>query len=427
MSLRSKILTIMVLPVLVLCAATIALIALRQATTKALDAERYEASLGHALAQVQDDLVDAEAATRGFLLTGDRSFLDPFTEAQAKLPGDIETLVDATRGNAEETKLVADIQDLAGRRMTNLEMTLTLSPVKGTANNARLITLMSEGMSVTDDVRRLVDAENVAGARELADGKRHVDASRQVASFIGIVGMPLCFIASLLVVALFAQRLVTRIRRTESIARMLDEGMPLGSPSTSVDELGQLERVLVRSGTRVVELQGELRRMGTSDALTRLMNRRGFQPTAEHQLTVAKRSHRTMALMFLDLDGLKRVNDTLGHAAGDGMLTEGAFVLRETFRAADLIARMGGDEFCVLFATDSFETAQVTLSRLQTAVDDVNAQDGRQFLLSFSAGVAMFDPEEPLTLDQLIVIADERMYVSKRAKQGAAGNAAAIA
>ena len=167
--------------------------------------------------------------------------------------------------------------------------------------------------------------------------------------------------------------------------------------------------------------------MGTSDTLTRLMNRRGFLPTAEHQLAVAKRAHQTMALMFLDLDGLKRVNDTLGHAAGDAMLTEGAFVMRETFRAADLIARMGGDEFCVLYATDSYETATIALTRLQTAIDEVNAQDGRAYDLSFSAGVAMFDPEESLTLDQLIVLADERMYACKRAKQGDPGTAAAIA
>ena len=134
-----------------------------------------------------------------------------------------------------------------------------------------------------------------------------------------------------------------------------------------------------------------------------------------------------MALMFLDLDGLKRVNDTLGHAAGDAMLTEGAFVMRETFRAADLIARMGGDEFCVLYATDSYETATIALTRLQAAVDDVNAQEGRAYELSFSAGVAMFDPEEPLTLDQLIVLADQRMYACKRAKQADPGTTAAIA
>lgn len=228
--------------------------------------------------------------------------------------------------------------------------------------------------------------------------------------------MPLGVLTALLVVMLFVQRLAGRILRTEEIARLLEGGMPLREPSTSDDELGRLERVLVRSGTRVVELQDELRRIGTSDALTRLMNRRGFLPTAEHQLEVAKRSHQPMALMFLDLDGLKRVNDTLGHSIGDGMITEGAFVLRETFRASDLIARIGGDEFCVLFEVESYHAAEVALARLQAAVDEANEQEGRPFILSFSAGVAMFDPEDPCTLDRLIAVADEQMYAAKRGK-----------
>ena len=91
-------------------------------------------------------------------------------------------------------------------------------------------------------------------------------------------------------------------------------------------------------------------------------------------------------------------------------------MLRETFRASDLIARMGGDEFCVLFAAESYQTAKIALARLKTAVDEANAQEGRPFILSFSAGIAMFDPDDPSTLDQLMALADERMYVRKRAK-----------
>jgi diguanylate cyclase (GGDEF)-like protein len=132
------------------------------------------------------------------------------------------------------------------------------------------------------------------------------------------------------------------------------------------------------------------------------------------------RTKQPMALMFLDLDGLKRVNDTLGHAAGDGMIAEAAFVIRETFRSSDLIARMGGDEFCVLFTAASHDVAEVALTRLEAAEAAANGQEGRRFTLSFSAGVAMFDPDDPCTLDQLIAIADERMYARKRAKHAPA-------
>ena len=120
--------------------------------------------------------------------------------------------------------------------------------------------------------------------------------------------------------------------------------------------------------------------------------------------------------MFLDMDGLKNVNDTIGHAAGDGMITEAAYVMRQTFRASDLIARMGGDEFCVLFAADSEAAAAAAARRLQEAIDAANDQEGRPFELAMSTGIAMFDPEHPITLDELIAAADERMYGCKREK-----------
>jgi diguanylate cyclase (GGDEF)-like protein len=90
----------------------------------------------------------------------------------------------------------------------------------------------------------------------------------------------------------------------------------------------------------------------------------------------------------------------------------------QTFRASDLIGRVGGDEFCVLFATESQETASVALSRLREVVDKTNEQHDRPFSLSFSVGLAMFDPEQPSTLDEMMGLADERMYEAKRAKAG---------
>jgi diguanylate cyclase (GGDEF)-like protein len=415
----------MAVPVAVLVAATFALLGSSRASADALVAERQAASLRKAYEDVLVDMTDSESATRGYVLTGERSFLEPYELAVERLPAHMRTLTELTRDSPSSSAVVVDLRVHVNQRLSILQTMQLLAPINDVTNHDQLIGLLKTGKGIMDEIRALLAREETATARALVDRQRALDASHRRSFLIGIVGMPLGVLASLALIALFTERLVTRIRRTEQIARLLDEGLPLGEPSRSDDELGQLERVLVRSGTRVVELQGELRRMGTSDALTRLMNRRGFLPTAEHQLTVARRGRQTMALMFLDLDGLKHVNDTLGHAAGDAMLTEGAFVMRETFRAADLIARMGGDEFCVLYATDSYEAATIALTRLETAVDDVNSQLGRAYQLSFSAGVAMFDPEEPLTLDQLIVLADERMYACKRAKQTYPGTASA--
>ena len=166
------------------------------------------------------------------------------------------------------------------------------------------------------------------------------------------------------------------------------------------------------------ELQTSLRRLATIDPLTRLTNRRGFLPIAEHQLRVAQRQRQQLALLFADLDGLKHVNDTLGHTVGDAMITEAAYVIRTTFRATDFAARVGGDEFCVLFAPDPNLAPEAALTRLTQAVEAANAEKGRMFRLSFSTGVAWFDPDAPRSLEELLAEADSRMYENKRMQRG---------
>lgn len=429
MTLRTKIIAMMAVPVVVLVTATFALVVSRDHATAALRAERQAVALQDALERVLFDLTGAEAATSGYVLTGDRELLEQYGQSVAALPGDMRRLLDLAEGNSADVQYleeVADLQVLASGLISRLESLQSMAPVDESTNHAQLISLMSGGARLEERIRGLIGQEETEIADLLAERQRTLDATRRLSFLIGVVGLPGALLGGLLMVLLFTQRLVTRIRRTEDLARMLEEGMPLGEASTSDDELGRLDRVLVRSGTRVVELQNELRRMGTADSLTRLMNRRGFLPTAEHHLEMAKRTHTPTGLMFLDLDGLKHVNDTLGHAAGDAMITEAAYVMRQTFRASDLIARMGGDEFCVLFATESEATADVALTRLQEAVQLANAQEGRPFELSLSTGVAMFDPEQPCSLDQLMATADERMYVNKHAKASARANAAPV-
>ncbi|MGZ5213049.1 MAG: diguanylate cyclase domain-containing protein [Actinomycetota bacterium] len=425
-SLRSKILAIMALPVMVLLIATFALLRARQQNSEALMAERDAVSVHDTLERVLADLTGAETGMGGYLLTGETSFLEPYTEGTQALIRDLHTLTGLMSDDPGTTAEMATLRGLVNQRLSLLQTIQLLAPVTDLTNHGQLIRELNRGKDAMDEIRDLVGRQESEAADLLTEKERDLDAKRHVFFLVGFVGLPLGVFASLLVVMLFVQRLAGRIVRTEEIARMLDEGMPLREPSTSDDELGRLERVLVQSGTRLRELQGELRRMGTSDALTRLINRRGFLPTAEHQLKVAERTHQPIALMFLDLDGLKKVNDTLGHSAGDRLITEGAFVLRETFRASDLIARMGGDEFCVLFAAESYHAAKIALTRLKNAVDEANAQEGRPFILSFSAGVATFDPEDPCTLDQLIARADAQMYVRKHAKSRKAEAEAAV-
>jgi diguanylate cyclase (GGDEF)-like protein len=215
----------------------------------------------------------------------------------------------------------------------------------------------------------------------------------------------------------FTAGIVKRVGKIRRNAKRLDDGRPLDEPDSSHDELGSLSRALVRTGSHLSELQEELRRLATVDELTRLANRRGFFALGEHQLLVAARTRAAVALLFIDVDGLKNVNDALGHATGDLLLKEAADVIRETIRVSDLAGRLGGDEFCVLLLGDPELDPGRAVDRLRQTTDAHNARPGRHFQLSLSVGLSALPPGRSVTLEELIDAADEGMYEDKRGKR----------
>jgi two-component system cell cycle response regulator len=123
-------------------------------------------------------------------------------------------------------------------------------------------------------------------------------------------------------------------------------------------------------------------------------------------------------LFFADLDGLKWINDTLGHEEGDKALMEAATVLKETFRTSDVIARLGGDEFAALAVDITEASSEIFTARLQSLIDKQNRQDDRRYRLSISVGCSFYDPEHPCSLDELMAHADKLMYEQKQDKKG---------
>lgn len=160
------------------------------------------------------------------------------------------------------------------------------------------------------------------------------------------------------------------------------------------------------------ELERQVREASLRDELTGLQNRRGFMFLAEQQLNTAARYGRDHVLLFADLNGLKTVNDQLGHAEGDRMIVAMAAVLRRTFRRADVLARFGGDEF-VLLAEGNETFGPIAERKLQDAIAEHNtALDA--FQLSASIGTAVWSAVQRPSLPELLSIADGRMYESKR-------------
>ncbi len=155
-----------------------------------------------------------------------------------------------------------------------------------------------------------------------------------------------------------------------------------------------------------------LENLSLIDELTQLRNRRGFFDLAEQALKVAKREQYGMALFFMDLNGLKIINDTLGHQAGDQALRDAADVLRETFRDSDIIARLGGDEFVVLAHVN--REASPVEQRLRERLGAFNARGQRPYSLDLSIGTTVVEPSSEEDLETLIARADTQMYAQKR-------------
>ncbi len=153
-----------------------------------------------------------------------------------------------------------------------------------------------------------------------------------------------------------------------------------------------------------------LKMLALSDSLTSLANRRSFDGRFQEELARARRLDRTLALILIDIDGLKTVNDTFGHAAGDRLLSIFAAALRSNSRGIDLAARIGGDEFAFLLPETSHAGTLALLQRLQRELEDqlVHGQPVR-----FSAGVAVY-PDDGATVQDLTRHADDNLYRAKR-------------
>lgn len=172
--------------------------------------------------------------------------------------------------------------------------------------------------------------------------------------------------------------------------------------------VGLTVAVTLRALTRETQqLTQRLRHEAVIDDLTGLLNRRGWRYAAPRELMRANRSGRPAALLMLDLDEFKALNDEFGHQEGDRLLREAAEQMRAAFRAGDIIARLGGDEFVVLMTNATLDGATSAIARLREAMPAEAV---------FSAGVAIWDRKEGL--EELLRRCDQALYGAKEAGDG---------
>ncbi|QLE46849.1 sensor domain-containing diguanylate cyclase [Nostoc sp. C057] len=178
--------------------------------------------------------------------------------------------------------------------------------------------------------------------------------------------------------------------------------------------IAQMELIQEIRNRKQSEIEG--RQLSLTDDLTGLHNRRGFFVMAEQELKIAHRMRLLCWVIFIDLDGLKQINDTLGHDMGDALIVDAGQLLKQSFRNSDIVARLGGDEF-IVFISSYFKDADSIQAYLQVNIANFNQEQNRSYELSMSMGIERYSPGSNMSLEQLIARSDELMYAHKRLKR----------
>lgn len=178
----------------------------------------------------------------------------------------------------------------------------------------------------------------------------------------------------------------------------------------------ELEEEVLRQTQQLKHKQEQLLFLSEHDPLTNLVNRRAFDKQLESAIVKANRTGCKLALLFIDLDDFKEINDTYGHDAGDFVLIKVAERLVECVRESDFVGRLGGDEFVVcLDLLNDFDIVPMKVEQIKSAINEPIVFDERSLRVGASVGVSQF-PDHTKNKEALVCLADEAMYLSKRSK-----------
>ena len=222
-----------------------------------------------------------------------------------------------------------------------------------------------------------------------------------------LAGVTTAFLLGLLIAARIGARVTSAVRELNDAALALGRGESVDFPHSLLQEADAVGLAMVKAS----QLMAQVSHLAHHDALTGLSNRVLFDEQVTRELAAAARSQQMVAVLAVDLDGFKTVNDQQGHAMGDQVLKVVAQRILAVIRASDTAARLGGDEFAVLLRDNDLAQARQTADRLVRALSEPYA--GVRSAVSASIGIAVF-PASGATADDLMEAADQALYEAKR-------------
>ncbi|MCK4240014.1 MAG: sensor domain-containing diguanylate cyclase [Candidatus Atribacteria bacterium] len=206
----------------------------------------------------------------------------------------------------------------------------------------------------------------------------------------------------------------------ESIRKKKDGTLfPVSISGSNIIIDGQLKGIIGTyfDITERKKLEKKLEKLAHFDNLTSCYSRGYGLALLEEQIKTANRKKTPILLLYLDVDEFKEINDTYSHKEGDRVLKEVVQFFKSTLRKVDIICRIGGDEFMLIFLESSLNNAPLIRERLSKNLEKLNQSLNKPYKISFSIGLSVYDPFNPLSIEELIKIADENMYEEKKKKK----------
>jgi len=325
----------------------------------------------YSIRNLQSHLIDAETGERGYVITGDNAYFPAYRETLQKIQQDSDLMAALTADNPAQKTRRGELQRLIDYRLKTIQLIVETRKAGGIDAAHQLVSINEDKLEM-DRIRTVLnqmeeEENNQLNIRILA---RDVAYQHFWWSFGGLI-------ATMIAGALWQFIQVRRVMQLE------------------------------------LQAEQQIRHMAEHDPLTDLPNRRQLQSKLDLAIAYAKRSGKMVAVMFIDLDGFKAVNDSLGHQTGDDLLKEVARRLRMGTRSSDLVARLGGDEFVVVLSElDRTEDATLLASKLNELIARPISIGGKNIRISTSIGISIF-PTDGRSGEALLGKADDAVYQAK--------------
>jgi len=365
--------------------------------------------------KLYNQITNAETGQRGYLLTQDLNYLEPYYAALEQVKQHFLAINRLTLSNPEQQNTLAVIDELVDKKLAELALTVTLvmQNTPYAIEEAKAIVLTNEGKQYMDQIRKhILLFQNIERAKL---EQQNADYQRNRLFITRFVTLQIPLIVTLLVFCAFYinSRLFKPLKLLIQNTEQLEKGeRPKMLTINYNDEIGFVLKRFARMSDIVYKRTSKLNFQASHDHLTGVLNRTELKPALKQAVSTCSKDSK-LAVIFIDINKFKKLNDEYGHLIGDQILIETAKRITSSVRADDDVYRYGGDEFVIIthnIAKYRYVNAMIT--HLLARFDNPFVLEQLTLNISLSIGVALA-PDHSLNHQHLLKLADQAMYHAK--------------